>query len=315
MSLDSSKIASSSNSVFTAGAISFSIGIFKEVTIKTNNTGLITITPETARPSLALHAAHIMKEALGFLEGLEISVKATHDIRHAGLGSSGSTLAGVAAAINEIFGKPLDNSVLARYITHNYGEEIDGDPDRLFAVQSMGTTALCGLIEGGLLVVSGDAVPIQTANLSNDLRVVIGIPNKYVPADAATMMQAEVENMQGFVDLGHRYSNEVAYRLVHSVLPNLHLNNLKPLKQLVFDHRWNFGSIKNCSFAYPPLVELGEALRDLENDSRVSIVGVSSVGPAFFALTNDEMYIQKRFEQLDMKVINVGIHNGTYEVL
>jgi shikimate kinase len=84
---------------------------------------------------------------------------------------------------------------------------------------------------------------------------------------------------------------------------------------LVFDHRWNFGSIKNCSFAYPPLVELGEALRDLENDSRVSIVGVSSVGPAFFALTNDEMYIQKRFEQLDMKVINVGIHNGTYEVL
>lgn len=314
MSLDSSKITQNTNSVFPAGQIAFSVGVYKHVRARLDDSGEVTVTDGTPRASMVRHAGLLVKSALGFREGVELDVQAPIDLRHSGLGSSGATLAGAAAAVNELFGNPIDPITLARYCAHNYGEEIDGDDSRLVPVQSIGGSSLCGMIDGGLIVVAGEAVPIYQKRLPEDMKVVIGVPDDFKPADAEELMQAEVNNMSGFQHSGDEHARQVAYRLVHDVLPSLVLGDLRPCKELIFDHRWNMGSIQNCSFVYPRMVDIAESLRDLRDDDRAAIISVSSVGPAFFGLTDDPKYLEERFAAEGMNTMTTEIHNGTYTV-
>ena len=107
---------------------------------------------------------------------------------------------------------------------------------------------------------------------------------------------------------------EIAYRLVHEVMPGLGNGDLSKSKELIFDYRWDMESIKNCSFVYPGLVELAERMRPLKNDSKVQILSLSSVGPGFFALTTDTDYVEEKFKELGLRTITTTIHNGAYSV-
>jgi len=314
MTLDPSKIANNNNLVFPAGQISFSVGIYRNIEATITDTGDITVSNDTPRASIVKHAGIIMQKALDFKCGVHLRVIPEHDIRHSGLGSSGSTLAGTMAAVNELFGNPIPPLELAQYCAHNYGEEIDGDNQRLMPVQSIGGSSLCGLIDGGVIIVAGEAVPIYHRVLPDDIKVVIGIPKDYKSLDAEKLIRAEVDNMEGFQQSGDEYADRIAYRLVHEVLPGLTFGNLKPCKDLIFDFRWNMGSIRNCSFVYPRMVEIAESLRDLKDDGRVDIIAPSSVGPAFFGLTKDPDYLISRFEEQDLSTYVTNIHNGRYLV-
>lgn len=314
MTLDPSKIADNNNLVFPAGQISFSVGVYRTVEATITDTGEITISDDTPRACMVKHAGIIMQKALGFKCGIHLRVIPEHDIRHSGLGSSGSTLAGVMAAINELFNNPVPALELAQYCAHNYGEEIEGDDQHLMPVQSIGGSSLCGLIEGGVIVVAGEAVPIYHRMLPENTKVVIGIPKDYRSLDAEKLIRAEVDNMQGFQQSGDQYADKVAYRLVHEALPGLTLGNLKPCKDLIFDFRWDMGSIRNCSFVYPKTVEIAESFRDLKDDSRVDIIALSSVGPAFFGLTKEPDYLVSRFEEQGLSTYVTNIHNGRYIV-
>ncbi len=315
MALDPSKIADNNSLVYPAGQIDFCVNILKEIKVTLlPQKRDITISERTARKPLVLHAAKIMQAALGTNHGLEIDVVNTMDLRHCGLGSSSSLIAGVAAAINELYGKPLDALELSRYCAQNHGEEIDDDPTSLMPVQCIGGSAVCGHFEGGLIILAGQAAPIFRHNLPEDMEVVIGIPKDFDHPDASSLMNAEVDNLEGFRDAGEKHGKEIAYRLVHEAIPGLVDNNLTPCKKLIFDYRWDMGSIRNCSFAYPPMLEIAEHLRDLREDKRVEIIALSSVGPGFFALTHEPQYIEKRFQALGMDTYRTRIHNGTYTV-
>ena len=314
MTLDASKIANNNNMVFPAGQIAFSVGAYKNVTARITETGEVTTTERTKRASIVRHAGMIVRQVIEFDVGVEIDIDNPLDLRHSGLGSSGSTLAGAAAAVNELFGNPIEPLELARYCAHNYGEEIDDDDLRLVPVQSIGGSAMCGLLDGGLVVVSGNAVPIYQHRMPEDHDVVVGIPKDYSPLDAEELIRAEVDNMDGFQTSGDKYAPEIAYRMLHKVLPGLAMNDLKPCKDLIFDYRWDMGSIQNCSFVYPRMVDIAESLRDLKDDDRAAVIAPSSVGPAFFSVTKDPEYIAERFDNLGMETHRLNIHNGRYEV-
>lgn len=312
MTLDPSKIANNNNLVFPAGQVSFSVGIYRNIEAVITDTGKITVSDDTPRASIVKHAGIIMQKALGFKNGVHLRVIPEYDIRHSGLGSSGSTLAGVMAAINELFDNIIPPLELAQYCAHNYGEEIDDDNQRLMSVQSIGGSSLCGLIDGGVIVVAGKAIPIYQQALPEDLKVIIGIPKDYRSLDAEKLIRTELDNMEGFQQSGDEYSGRIAYRLVHEVLPGLTFGNLKPCKDLIFDFRWDMGSIQNCSFVYPKMIEIAESFRDLKNDTRVDIIALSSVGPAFFGLAKDSKYLASRFEKQGLSTYVTNIHNGRY---
>ena len=312
MTLDASRIAPNNSLVFEAGQISFSVDICKVIVVKVRDDEKIVISKRTSRPSLVTHTVKIMQAALNVKNGFDVDIDDKLDLRHTGLGSSGSIIAGTAAAINEIYGKPINNLDLAQYCIHNYGEEIEGESETLAVVQSVGGSSICGFIDGGLVIVTGKATPIFSCNLDQKLVVSIGIPKDYVPRDAKAMMQAELENMEGFENTGKNHAPEIAYRLVHEVLPGLVNGDLKPCKKLIFDYRWDMGSIKSCSFVYPRMIEIAENLRDFKDDERIQIIAPSSVGPAFFALSYCSDYVKDRFNKLGLKTIEAKIHNSSY---
>jgi len=107
MALDPSKIAANDNLRYSPGEIIFKVNIFKEVTVKLTGSKGIIVSPDSKRPSLIKHATLLMKDALIYDGGFEISVKDEKEIKHAGLGSSSGLIASVACAINELFSCPI----------------------------------------------------------------------------------------------------------------------------------------------------------------------------------------------------------------
>jgi predicted sugar kinase len=313
MVLDPSVITTNNNLVYDAGLVGVSVDIPKVASVSPRSDGEIVVSTDTSRPSLARHAGLIMQHALRSEYGYDITVTDTHaELRHCGLGSSSAIVASVAAAINELHGKPIAPLDLVRYTAQNHGEEIDDDPGSLMPVQSTGGSAALGNFEGGIMVLAGRSTPIMRTNLPPDQKVVIGVPRDFEHPDAQTLMALEEANLQKFKHTGVHYRQLIAYRTVHEVLPGLAVGDLGPCKRLVFDYRWRYGSIRNCSFVYPPMVDIAKELEPLESDERVSLVALSSVGPGFFAVTDSPDDIAKKFDETGMEPLITDVHNQTY---
>lgn len=315
MALDPSKIAENESLTYTAGQIDFTVGLYKHVQVTaTESEGATEISDRTGRKALVMHAAELMRAALRFTDTIQVDIETDVSLRHCGLGSSSGTIAAVASAINELYGRPMDGLSLSRYVAQNHGEEIDGDDSRLIPVQCIGGSAVCGNTEGGLVILSGEATPIFTAEIPEQQRVVIGVPADFDHPDSKELMKREQDNMEGFVETGKANAERIAYRLVHEVMPSLVHGDLSACKSLIFDYRWNMGSIRNCSFVLPRINDIAEALRPLETDEDITILSLSSVGPGFFALTDKPEKVSKIFKEQGMNVLETSIHNSTYTV-
>lgn len=315
MALDPGKIADNNNLVYEAGQIDFSVGIYKHIAVSTEGEpGTINITDGTPRQSLVRHAAMIMMEGLGVNDGLKIDVQDAVDLRHCGLGSSSSLIAGTAAAINELYGLPVAALDLVRYCAQNHGEEIDNNPEKLVPVQCIGGSAVCGHFKGGLIVLSGQATPVFTADIPEDKEFIIGVPEDFTHPDSQQLMNAEIDNIEVFRSTGEVYGKEIAYRILHEVLPSLVGGDFKKCKDLIFDYRWDMGSIRNCSFVYPRMNEIAEALRWMKDEPDIDIVSLSSVGPGFFCLTSNAEVVEDAFQSLSLKTHRAHAHNGRYTV-
>lgn len=316
MSLDPSKIAGHfEDNIYPAGQIDFCVNICKTIDVRLRTDKEIHVTDGSPRRSLILHSVKLMQNALCTDCGFDIDIKNDLELKHCGLGSSSSIIQGVAAAISELFGNPIKPLDLIRFLIGNHGEEIDDDDDHLIQVQSVGGSGVCGHFEGGLIINAGKAVPIFRANLPDDLKVVIGIPKSFTYPDSNELMNKELENMSGFRKTGDKFAEKVAYRLVNEVIPGLVEDDYKPCKDLIFDYRWNMGSIRNCSFVCPGIIDIAEKLRPLRNNDDIKFMSLSSVGPGFFIITHKPEMARKIFSELDMNVYTTDIFNDKYKVL
>lgn len=266
---------------------------------------------------LIRHAVELMRAALKFKHGLRIQVKDGVDLRHCGLGSSSSLIAGVACAINELFGKPISDKQMVKYLAQNHGEEIDGNDEMINPVQCIGGSAACGTHEGGLVIIAGESCVVKTMNIPDEYDVVVGIPKDFKHPDSKYLMDKEIENLHKFLECGKRYGPTIAYRLFHECFPAMECSKdgLRVLGDLIYDYRYNMGSIENCSFVYPPMIDLMKSLAYLKLEGRADILTISSVGPGMFAITKEADVCERAFQEKNMLTIRTKIHNGRYEIL
>ncbi|CAN5751946.1 hypothetical protein BH11PAT2_BH11PAT2_01760 [soil metagenome] len=314
MALDPSKINITEDGIYAPGEVIFSISLYKNVTMRVREDSEIVISESSPRHQLIQHAALLMRSALHTECGFDIDVEA-EDLRHCGLGSSSGLIATVAAAINELFGNPIPKIELMAYLAQNHGEEIDGDSERLQHVQCIGGSAAAGLVEAGMTVLAGGSVPIGTMNIDNSYSVLIGIPNEFSAPDAQELMRLELLNMKKFLATGNTYRDLIGYRVTHEMLPNMKLGNLREASKLIFDYRFDYGSIDNCSFVLPRLNEIAVKVRVLFENSLADVLALSSVGPAFFAITKHPDECEKVFVENDMTVRRVRVNNTGYTIL
>lgn len=316
MAINPAAVVYNSDMVFTPGEVVVSLNKYIKVTVKvlSETGGKIIISNKTKRKVLVKHSYLLMCYALNVSPSLEIDVDDNNIPKHCGFGSSSSTISAVAAAINELYGCPIKNEDLIKYLAANHGEEIsDEDEENLKVVQCIGGGATNGLTSEGIIIIAGKSTTIGKLEYNGD--VLIGVPKDFVQKDAKTLMELEEQNLWKFKRTGEQYAENIAYNLLHKALPGLVNGSIKELADIVYEYRFNMGSNENCSFVYDGLVELGNNLRCLYENNDCEFLALSSVGPAFFVIVKDVEQKQRcknKMEELAMSVIESSICNTTY---
>ncbi len=314
MALDPSRIDVSEQGVYTPGEIIFSVDLYKDVTVSLRHDNEIIISDSSPRHQLILHAALLIRSALKIESGFNINVQAL-DLRHCGLGSSSGLIAAVASAINELYGNPISKIDLIAYLAQNHGEEIDEDKSKLQHVQCIGGSAASGLIPGGMKVLAGESVPIASMFIDSSYSVLIGVPNDFVAPDSKRLMELEISNMSKFIATGDTYRNRIGYRMIHETLPAMIKGDLRTASKLIFDYRFDYGSIRNCSFVHPQIVTIADNVRRLYEKGIADTLALSSVGPAFFAITRHPDETRLVFENNDLRIYETKIVNDGYQII
>lgn len=304
--------------IFTPGEVVISVEKYIKVKINVLNEdgGNLIISNTTKRKVLAKHAYLLMCNALNVSPSIEISIDDAEIPKHCGFGSSSSTISAVAVAINELYGNPIELKDLIKYLASNHGEEIsDDNNDELKVVQCIGGGATNGQTDEGIIIISGKSCTISKMFYEGD--ILIGIPNDFVEQDAEVLMSLEEQNLWKFKKTGDMYKDTIAYTFLHKVLPDMTECKIKSLADVVFDYRFNMGSIDNCSFVFPRMNEIAQNIRNLYEDGHCQFLALSSVGPAFFTITNnkeDMEYCIKEFKKLNLKIIQSKICNHKYVI-
>lgn len=317
MAINPAAVCYNDSMVFTPGEVVISTKKYIIATIKKiDSKNELTISKTTKRKVLVKHAFHLMKSVLNFNESFYIDVNDDEIPKHCGFGSSSSTIAAVASAINELYGCPITNDDLIKYLASNHGEEIsDSDEDNLKMVQCIGGGATNGLVKAGIIIIAGKATVISKMNYEG--RIIIGVPKDFELKDANYLMEKEEENLYKFKKTGELYSEKIAYNLLHKALPGIVNKNIKELADIVFDYRFNMGSIDNCSFVYPNMINQAKKIRKLYEDNKCEFLSLSSVGPAYFAIVKNDVQLYectKVFNDLNMNIMITEVNNETYIV-
>ncbi|MFA6076948.1 MAG: hypothetical protein WC735_02630 [Candidatus Paceibacterota bacterium] len=315
MAIDPSLILPNKKGIYRAGEVVFSIGLYRIIHVERRPGGHIEISNRSKRRPLILHAALLMKKALSFSEGLFIDVDNQNEIKHAGLGSSSGLIAGVACAINELYGSLILPQKLVRYLAQNHGEEIEFNNEYLCPVQCLGGAAAAGLFKAGMIVIAGESIVIATSVIPKKYKVIIGIPKDYVPLDSKKLFELETENIEKFINTGKKMGDKIAYNVLHKMLPAMINGDLSSIGDVIYDYRFNMGSIDNCSFSYPKVIELSKKLSFLKKDKFTPILSLSSVGPSFFTISEHVTYCKNYFEKLGLSTIVTNIENNGYEII
>ena len=318
MAINPAAVCYNDSMVFTPGEVVFSLAKFIKVKIEVLDPtgGVIEISKRTKRKVLAKHSYLLMCSALKVNPSLKIDVNDSDIPKHCGFGSSSSTIAAVAAAINELYGCPIDNKDLIKYLASNHGEEVsDDNPDELKVVQCIGGGATNGLTDEGILIISGRSTTI--AKMKYESKVLVCFPKDFVQKDAKVLMELEEENLWKFKRTGEQYAENIAYTLLHKAIPGMVNGSIKELADLVFDYRFNMGSNENCSFVYDGLMNISDEIRKLYEQNKCEFLALSSVGPAFFLLVNNDQEKEciKELERLNLIVYKTTICNTKYRVV
>lgn len=316
MSLDSSVIASENSTSFPAGEIFFSIDKFVSVTIQATKENKLHISDRCRRSALIRHACMIMCEALKILPSFDIDVVCDDVQVHSGFGTSGAVIGAVCAGINEMYGNPIHHTDLIKYIANNYGEEIKGNYMDLKLVQCIGGSVASGFTAGGITIIAGNATPILSERFESE--VIIATPVDFYPKAANEMMELEEQHLSDFEAHGQQYAFTIAYHLLHKGIPLLKNKDISAVCDIIFRHRFEMGSIRNCSFVYPRMVGIADNIKFLYTNGLCKLVSMSSVGPAFFVIPdgneNHEEICIKTLECQNLKIMKAFIFNRTYIV-
>lgn len=152
-------------------------------------------------------------------------------------------------------------------------------------------------------------------NISPEYKVIIGIPKDFKEQDSEVLMKKEIKSLGKFLRTGKKFGPQIAYNIFHQFLPAMCKGDLRAIGDVIFDYRFNMGSIKNCSFVYPNLVKLTNELAFLKKESVVDVLAISSVGPGIFAITKNPKQCIDVFEKKELKIIKTRIENNKYKVI
>jgi len=232
------------------------------------------------RPALARHLASLFRELTGFDGGIELEV-ADHGHRHMGLGSSVGTLTAGAIALNEILGRPLALRDVRKLVAHNYCEETSIAGETLVKGFETNVGAMLAL-HGGMVVASDACEILYRTALPPTMKALLLVP-RLGPKVSSGEQEAQALLTRAR-DLDRRDGPAKAYRVLMDLLPAMIRGDAETVGEVI----WALTSLGSkhaeCCLHGAEGKEIYETMGKLRRDG-AEIVGMSSVGPAVFALS------------------------------
>lgn len=314
IAINPSKIAFDNDGIYTPWEIVFSIKKYLNVYIKKINWNKVEISNNSKRKNLILHSFLLMKNVLNFKDNLYISVDNNDEIRHSWLWSSSKLISAVACWINELYWNPIPSKELIKYLAQNHWEEIDWTSNYLKPVQCIWWSAASWLCDSWLIILAWESEIIWKMDIDSSYDVIIWIPKDFKDIDSKFAFEEEIKNLDKFKNCWIKFWKEIAYNILHKLIPALYNNRIDIIWDIVFDYRFNKWSIENCSFIYPKLINLSLKLKFLKTSWLVDVISISSVWPTFFAITKKSKIVEKVFNENWFNIIKTKIENSKYEI-
>ncbi|MHB1908017.1 MAG: GHMP family kinase ATP-binding protein [Nitrososphaerales archaeon] len=294
--------------IYSAGELAFSIDLRTKTKICLFRDGRGEIVVEhSRRPSLVVHGALLMKKALNFTDSLRISCDNNFNLPHCGFGSSSAIISSVAIAINILYGRPLNDSALMKYIAQNHGEEIGPSQTELVHVQSIGGIPAVSLCRGGVVAIAGESVTIAQHEIPADFYFVCSQVEK-TTSDALELMKQEEKLFPRMLDSSARYSKEISWRVLHLLLPSLVTGDFVTMFKVIRWQRFQTGSLETDGKMWPSMFEMIKILTE-KYYSDQELISYSSNGPAIYVMTKDPDIWKKRFGEFGLESFVISPDN------
>lgn len=240
--------------------------------------------------ALALHFVQVMRRALGCDVPLHIAVQLDPRMgQHFGLGSSAVLSCGLVWAINTLFGEPLTRQQCRDIVTANF---VEGCQGRLARGLDTGVGTYVAL-HGGLVVVGDSACVAFATPVPEQFKVVVVDCGARRPD---TDVPESMEMLQRSRELDSYYRYYMCYSILMDILPALHAGDWKRFGKLNWEFQFAGTHLSMLQGYYDQGIGLMTAMRDLR-DAGAAVVGMSSVGPALYALTDDAQPIVDACQQ------------------
>lgn len=316
MALDPGGLNMNQSGVTTAGGVLVAIGqgVNVEAKFLGNNNGQVKFGENTKKNHQLIEHAHgIMCQHLGISPSLRISVDSTAVMKHGGYGSSGATLASICAAINELYGRPIKDEDLLRYIVTNYAEQSGDHLEQNTCVgTSVGGVFMPEGVNGGVRVLKAGRI-LGSAPYQGD--AIIGQPHDFVPMPTQEMIHWEEENYKSLGNDGGKFAAEIDTSLRSKGLPRMAQGDISGIGEMVADYVSDDRAHPNC---YPGARDIYREMRGpLFDKGNCDMLGISSVSPTFFALTDSktkEEAVREEFDSRKFKTVKFPVTNSGYKV-
>ncbi|MDW7711078.1 MAG: hypothetical protein SCH98_11445 [Deferrisomatales bacterium] len=234
-----------------------------------------------SRPAIGRHLSELFRALTGYDGGIDLDVT-DHGHRHMGLGSSVGSLAAGAIALNEALGRPVGLRDLRKLVAHNYCEESPGSPDHLVKGFETNVGAMAA-VHGGMVVASDACELIYRTALPASMRALLLVP-KLGPKISSG--ESEARALLTLARAGDRRDRQKkAYRIFMDLLPAMIRGDTEAVGDVVWELAGLGSKQAECRLHGDDGREIYEAMARLRQEG-AEIVGMSSVGPAVFALSS-----------------------------
>jgi predicted sugar kinase len=279
------------------GGLGCAIGVYFTAKVKATIEPVIVVNGE--RTLIMEHFAHVFKELLQYPGGFEIELH-DHKRRHVGMGSSAGSMCAASVGINEVLGRPFTNREIRRILGFHSCEESPTGSNYLIRAFETGMGAMAG-INGGWIVGTDDLEMVYRIPLPKT-KVIILIPD--VPSledeycGKETAAESEVELLlRRARQLDSLQTSTKCQLVLLDMLPAMIKGNLKAMGDTMFDLAFIGSKRAECEQHGVSGVTIYNYISTFR-EIGAELVGMSSVGPTIFALTQDDATAERILKYL-----------------
>ncbi|MEA2035207.1 MAG: GHMP kinase [Euryarchaeota archaeon] len=282
------------------GGIGFAIKIYTTAVVKCTDSETEI---DYSREPIIKHFMEVFKKVTGYSGGFKISLT-DHEMKHVGLGSTGSVVLAVAHAMNRATGNPLTAEEIRLLIGHNYVEEtVNGQIIPGFET-GVGPAAAT---HGGMAVLGDELALICHHPFAADKNVYIIIP----PTEANAAGDDEFRLLMNRArNLDYSDRELKAYMVLMDLIPALQRDDLGKLGGII--EEMDFRGSKRAEVEHNSF-EIYAHMSSLRKNG-LEFVGMSSVGPSIAIITDKNRSEMEKIIQstglkiaIETKIDNTGI--------